>query len=344
MTAERPGVTVVVVAYNDADSLPACIESLAADPLPARIVVVDNASTDTTPGLLADLGSVDPRIETHRSDDNVGYAAAVNGVLPTVDTAYLAVLNADTVPSPGWLGPQLDHLERVSDVAATSPTLTLADGGDLNAAGLDIHVTGLAFNRLLHHPVAEAGDRPAEVPGIQGSAFVISTDVLRSAGGWYAGGFLYHEDAELSWTLRLMGHRLAYVPTPPVRHRYALTMSPEKLFLLERNRWEMLLANTTRGTRWRLAPLLAWTELMMWGYCVLGGGAMLAAKARSYRSVRERSRHVAERRLAIEGLRRVPDRTVLAAMNRSYTWDQLLVLGRRRTSRGRRGGRDLPVR
>jgi hypothetical protein len=120
-------------------------------------------------------------------------------------------------------------------------------------------------------------------------------------------------------------------------------MSPEKLYLLERNRWEMLLANTTSGTRWRLAPLLAWTEAMMWGYCLLGGGAMLAAKARSHRSVRERKALVADRRRTIEALRRVPDAAVLAALRRSYTWDQLLVLGKRGASKGRRGGRDLPV-
>jgi GT2 family glycosyltransferase len=338
------GVTVVVVGFNDADSLPHCVAALAEDPVPARIVVVDNASTDRTPELLDDLEAIDERVETLRSGDNAGYAAAVDAVLPSVETEFLAVLNADTVPSPGWLAPQLAHLERSPDVAATSPTLTLGGGAELNAAGLDIHVTGLGFNRLLHHPVVEAGDRPVEVPGLQGSAFVIRTDVLRSAGGWYAGGFLYHEDAELSWTLRLMGYRIAYVPTPPVEHDYALTMSSKKLFLLERNRWEMLLANTTLRTRLRLAPLLAWTELMMWGYCLLGGGSMLAAKRRSYVAVRQRRALVTERRSAIEALRRVPDATVLGAMRWNYTWDQLLFLGRRRTIRGRRGGRDLPVR
>jgi hypothetical protein len=45
----------------------------------------------------------------------------------------------------------------------------------------------------------------------------------------------------------------------------------------------------------------------------------------------------------IGGLRRVSDRQVLGAFRWNYTWDQLVFVGRRRSSRGRRGGRDMPV-
>ena len=343
MTVGPLDVTVIVVGFNDRDSLPGCVDALTADPAAARIVVVDNASTDGTAEIFGDL-TVDPRVETIRNRENLGYAGAVSAVLPSVTSTYVAVLNADTIPPNGWLTPQLAHLDAHPEVAATSPTVTLMGSGRLNAAGLDVHVTGLAFNRLLHGTVAEAGTTPIEVPGLQGTAFVVRRELLEAGGGWYSQGFLYHEDAELSWTLRLMGYRIAFVPTPPVEHRYALTMSPEKLFLLERNRWEMLLANTGLGTRLRVGPLLLWTELMMWGYCLTRGGSMLGAKWRSYRSVGQRRQIIAERRAVIAGLRRVDDREVLRALRWNYTWDQLLSVGRRPPTQGRRGNRDLPVR
>jgi GT2 family glycosyltransferase len=253
------------------------------------------------------------------------------------------VLNADSVPSAGWLAPQIAYLDAHPQVAATCPTVALAGTDRLNAAGLDIHVTGLGFNRKLHNPVAAVDAQPVEVPGLQGGAFVIRRDALESIGGWYPGGFLYHEDVELSWTLRLMGYRIAFIPTPQVDHHYSLTMSPEKLFLLERNRWETLLANTRWSTRLVISPLLLWTEFMMWTYCASRGRAMLRAKGRSYASIRQRRSIVARRRTAIGELRRVSDWKVLGAFRWNYTWDQLVFVGRRRASAGRRGGRAMPI-
>lgn len=343
MSSRPLDVTVVVVGYNDRESLPTCVAALAADPAAARIVVVDNASADGTSEIFDSLRSLDLRVETIENPENVGYAAAVDGVLPSITSGYVAVLNADSVPSTGWLGPQVAYLDAHPQFAATSPTVTLAGTERLNATGLDIHVTGLGFNRRLHSPVDAADVKPTEVPGLQGGAFVVRRDALEAAGGWYAEGFLYHEDVELSWTLRLMGYRIAFVPTPRVDHHYSLTMSPEKLFLLERNRWETLLANTNWTTRFAISPILLWTELMMWSYCALRGRSMLAAKKRSYTSIGTRRDIVAKRRSAIRGLRRVSDWRVLSAFSWNYAWDQLMFVGRRRTSAGRRGGRDMPV-
>lgn len=343
MTGEPLDVVVVVVGYNDRETLPACVAALAEDPAAARIIIVDNASTDGTADTFGDIRSLDDRVETVENPENVGYAGAVDGVLSSIDAHYVAVLNPDAVPTPGWLSPQVAYLDTHPQVAATCPTVVLAGTDHLNAAGLDIHVTGLGFNRRLHQPTQDAEREPTPVAGLQGGAFVVRREALEAAGGWYSGGFLYHEDVELSWTLRLLGYRLAFVPTPRVDHDYALTMSPEKLFLLERNRWEMLLANTRRSTRVVLAPLLVWTEMMMWTYCVSRGRAMVAAKKRSYSSIRQRRAVVQRRREAINRMRVVSDWEVLRALNWNYTWDQLVFVGKRRSTQGRRGGREMPT-
>lgn len=344
MNARTLDVTVVVVGYNDRDSIPICVSALANDPAADRIIVVDNASTDGSSAVIDELGSLDPRIEIVENATNVGYAGAVDGVLRSITTRYVAVLNADSIPSTGWLDPQIAYLDTHPGVAATCPTVTLSGTDRLNAAGLDIHVSGLGFNRLLHSSVEAVETQPVEIPGVQGGAFVIRRSALDAAGGWYSGGFLYHEDVELSWTLRLLGYSIVFVPTPRVEHDYALTMSPEKLFLLERNRWETLLANTRWTTRIAISPFLLWTEVLMWTYCASKGRTMLASKKRSYRSIRQRRTIIAMRRKAIDELRRVSDWKVLGAFRWNYTWDQLVLVGRRRTSRGRRGGREMPVR
>ena len=343
MNSGMLSVTVVVVGYNDRESLPTCVAALAADPAAARIVVINNASTDGTSEVMGNLQALDRRVETVENPTNVGYAGAVDGVLPSITTDYLAVLNADSVPTTGWLRPQIAYLDAHVQFAATCPTMALAGTEQLNATGLEIHVTGLGFNRRLYSAVDAAEAQPVEVPGLQGGAYVVRRAALEAAGGWYPAGFLYHEDVELSWTLRLMGYSIAFVPTPRVDHRYSLTMSPEKLFLLERNRWETLLANTSWTTRLAISPLLLWTELMMWTYCASRGRSMLAAKKQSYTSIGKRRNIIARRRSVIRSLRRVSDWHVLRAFSWNYAWDQLVVVGRRRTTVGRRGGRDMPV-
>ena len=201
----------------------------------------------------------------------------------------------DVVVSPGWLDPLISFLEATPDAGAVCPLIVLeSDPGRINAAGQNVHVTGLGFNRWLEQPRERAGAGPFRVSGLHGAAFLIRRDLFESIGGWDESGFLYHEDVELSWLLRLAGREIYCVPASTVSHDYHLTMFPHKLFLLERNRWSMLLANTrARRPGSRSRPCSPLTELMMWGYCLLRGPAFLRAKLDSYRWIsgnRERIR------------------------------------------------------
>ena len=49
--------TVVVVTWQGAELLPTCLDSLAAQTMPHRVLVVDNASTDGTAETLCDTTS-----------------------------------------------------------------------------------------------------------------------------------------------------------------------------------------------------------------------------------------------------------------------------------------------
>ena len=336
-------VTVVVVVYNGESTIGPCLEALLDDPGAQRIVVVDNASTDGGAAVAAAMADGEDRLALIRSDRNLGYAGGVNRALAGISTEYVAVINQDCVAEPGWLDSLAAYLDNNPGAAAANPLLLLKGDGRLNAAGLDVHVTGLGFNRLLHSDRETAGHRPQTVSGLQGTAFVIRRDILEEMGGWNEGGFLYHEDVEISWTLQLMGYRVGFVPGAVVWHDYYLTMSPEKLYLLERNRWAMLLANTRLATRLGLVPMLALTELGMWAYCLTRGRSFLTAKARSYRWIAANATQIRNRRAQVARLRQRSDWDVLRRLRWNYTWDQLWVLRRERGARGRRGGGSLPT-
>lgn len=98
-----PLATVVIVNYNGAHLLPACLAGLAGQDLPVesfRTVVVDNASVDGSTDLLArDY----PGLQVLASPTNTGFAGGNNLALRQVTTPYAVLLNNDAIPEPDWL-------------------------------------------------------------------------------------------------------------------------------------------------------------------------------------------------------------------------------------------------
>lgn len=339
---ETPLVTVVVVNYNGQEHLDESLSALCADRSFPRteILVVDNASTDGSLEIAQGFAvrqtsevfkTSELSLRVLRSPVNRGYAGGVNLSVGRARGKYLAVLNMDVTVSPGWLVHMIGFLEAHPEVGAASPLIVLAGDEQLvNAVGQDIHVTGLGFNRGLSRPRSDVGLEPVRVSGIHGGAFVIRRALLEQMGGWDESGFLYHEDVELSWLLRLMGHDLYCVPRSVVRHNYVLTMYPEKLFLLERNRCAMLLAQLETASLFLLAPFLVFTEALMWCYCLLRGRAFLKAKAASYRWLIRQRNQIRTRKAFVRSIRRRSDLQVLAGSAWGYAWDQFLTLGRER--------------
>jgi len=159
----------------------------------------------------------------------------------------------------------------------------------------------------------------------------------------YSGGFLYHEDVELSWALRLAGYEISHVPTPPLLHDYELTMSPEKLFLLERNRLEMLSADLELMTKILLTPVILATEIAVWLYAIRKRSGLVGAKLRSYRSFVERRPLHRTRRQEVRSFRLISDRGLLRTMQWRYPRSQTGALHRGATTAGRRGDREMPT-
>jgi hypothetical protein len=91
------GVTAIVVTHNSGDAIGVCLDSLRGQ---ARLIVVDNASTDET------LQEVQrrPWAELISNHDNRGFAGAVNQAAAVTGDRFLLILNPDAVVT-GELAP-----------------------------------------------------------------------------------------------------------------------------------------------------------------------------------------------------------------------------------------------
>ena len=97
-----PLATVVIVNWNGAHLLPACLDALAKQDVPFAFDtwVVDNASKDDSVELLT---SRYPSVRVLSAPGNLGFAGGNNFALREVTTPYAVLLNNDAVPEPDWL-------------------------------------------------------------------------------------------------------------------------------------------------------------------------------------------------------------------------------------------------
>jgi GT2 family glycosyltransferase len=245
--------TVVVVTWRGHSLIGRCLDALAAQTCPHRVLVVDNDSTDGTAGKLA-AHSLRP--DVLRMTRNLGYAGALDAALPQVSTSFMAWLNDDAQPEPGWLAALEQALDDDGRAAAAASVLHAGDG--------TVTSTGVALTRIGYGRDA-LGERPF---GFCGGAALLRTAALRTAGGVPGALFCYYEDTDTSWRLRLAGYRVLAVPGARVQHvggASARHGTPSFHRWNERNRLLVLLRCAPAGVAAReLARFAGLTLVLPW--------------------------------------------------------------------------------
>jgi len=183
----------------------------------------------------------------------------------------------------------------------------LHDEPDLiNTSATTLNFLGIGWCRDYRRDRAAA--RAGDIPIVSGAAFAMRRQTFLDVGGFDENYFMYHEDVDLSWRLRLAQGRLVLAPASVIYHKYRFVRQAQKNYFLERNRLATLFKNCHLATLALFVPALVMTEI---GICLLAARqGWLGAKLSGYRDlVRMASSIVRKRRLA-QALRRLPDRAV----------------------------------
>ena len=208
MTA--PAIGVLMAVRDGAGHLAETIANLEAQADPGggiEFVVIDDASSDATPRLLADWAARDGRVRIVAAEAPMGLARALNLGLETVRAPLLARADADDLYAP-------DRLARQAAAFRADPSLDVLSTGYVriddtgNELGAVVPVTGpeiirfrmLWTNSLLH-------------PGVMARA-----EALRATGG-YDPAFWTAQDSDLWARMAAAGARLDNLAAPLVRYR-----------------------------------------------------------------------------------------------------------------------------
>jgi hypothetical protein len=264
---------IVLVAYDNGDSIGRLLEALAGEKRPGdRIVLVDNHPAHAC----ADLAEKSAGVDLVIRSQNVGFGAGCNQGAAAVEdqVELLLFLNPDSEPEPGAIT-RLREGGR-EEWAAWSGLLLLPDGR-INAAGNTVHVSGLSW--CSGYGEEPSGYRPPARVALSGADMVVRVEAWKRLGGFAPDYFLYYEDTDLSFRLRSLGLELGIVPEARIRHAYEFDKSRQKWFFLERNRYVFILRTWPLSLLVVLAPLFVVTELGLWLVSVFQGRLLIRLRA-----------------------------------------------------------------
>jgi glycosyltransferase involved in cell wall biosynthesis len=269
--------SVIIASRNRASSLARALEQVGAEAkrLGARIIVVDNGSTDETPQVLKRLSLSLPL--TVILETTPGKSGALNRALEMADTDFLLFTDDDMTFAPDWIEQLTGAAERWPEHGIFCGPILLDLPGELPE-----HVRGHEFLRTAYCLL----EAPAEEGPIAGNPYGGNFAVRRSV----VGGERFHhqfgagrndptgEDTHFLIRMRSRGGAAVCVPGAWVRHRIEPHQFEES-WLFERSfragREWALLQRDSSSVRLSGVPRHLWRRLVeakvaLWRQAVLG--------------------------------------------------------------------------
>ncbi len=239
-------VSIVIVSFNTAHELIACLESIerCAAAIPHEIIVVDNASSD---GSADAVRAQFPTVRVIANQDNLGFPKANNQALPLVRGEYVFFLNPDSELQPGTLERLLAELEGAPGRAAVGPRVRKGqEFMSRNCArrlptlwselcdSLWLHLIFPRSGRFAwKYYGAWDGTSDRDVECLLGAAMLCRTAQVRALGGFDEAVPLYLDDMDLCKRLGALG-QLRYVSAATVLHHYSVSTKKQPSPLIRR--------------------------------------------------------------------------------------------------------------
>lgn len=320
VSGAAPRVAVVYLSYNTRpyiDEVVVSVERLNYPRDHVEFVIVDNASPDGSAEVIRDTvvpksGQSLPKVTFFPNPTNDGFAEGNNiGMRYALKAGfdYVYLLNNDAKFHPDALGEAVRLAESDKTIGAVQSLMLLwQDPSRVNSTGGMVHFLGFGFvrdnGRLLKDITVCDGE---EIAYASGAAVLYRASVLQEVGLLDKFLFLYHEDLELGWRIRLAGYRNVVSTESIVYHKYEFKRSITKFYWMERNRILVHASHLKVGTLLLIAPFLFGLELALLAFAVKGG--WVKEKLRVYAAFLKPStwKYVAGKRRESSILRKVND-------------------------------------
>lgn len=241
----KPNIWAVIVTYQAEPWIHDLLTSIESSTTPVSVVVVDNASSDST---LAIIRHSFPDVDLLAQNENHGFGVGNNiGISHALGRGadYVYLVNQDAIVPEDSVEKILDVMERHSNIGVASP-LHISKEGQLDRK------TFVGFTREYAYEFLSdaATNRPIkdyyEVRGVNAAAWFFRRRTLERVGGFDPMYFMYWEDID-------MINRLAY-------HQECFALVPNSRFIHLRQ--SVTAPKQNWKTRYKKARALARAEML----------------------------------------------------------------------------------
>ncbi len=214
-------IAAIIVSYQSASTLDACLTRLRAAQDIAEIRVVDNNSDDGTLEIVQRHASADPRLHFIANPDNPGFAAANNQGVADSRAPWLAFINPDLMVDVDTLAQLRQRGEALGDCLLGVEQVDEAGVPDAAVRRRDPDFAAMLRNpgqgAKLALPV-DPTQTLQRVPALSGALLLMPRALFDRIGGWDAGYRLHAEDLDLCRRAREAGAVVAIANDLRVTH------------------------------------------------------------------------------------------------------------------------------
>ena len=214
--------SVVILNYNVSHFLELCLVSVkeAIQGLEAEIIVVDNASPDSSCDMVAQRF---PEVTLIRNSENVGFAKANNQGVAAAHGVYVCILNPDTVVPESIFKDLLQFAAPKEKLGLIGCRLIDGNGQFLPESKRSVPTPIVSLKKFMGKSeayyaslVGENDIAPVDI--LVGAFMFVRKEVYREVGGFDERYFMYGEDIDLSYTVSQAGYTNYYYGEASVIH------------------------------------------------------------------------------------------------------------------------------
>ncbi len=321
-----PKIAIIYLSYGSHEFLDLFLESLRSITYPKdrlQVLIIDNPhpqkgwiEKEVKEKFLPLSGKELPNIVYLKQEKNIGFAGGNNvGFKWVTDNGfpYVFLHNPDACATPGSLETMIEIMEKDKSIVLAQPFIKLYPEKDLvNTTGNKYHYLGFGYCGDFRKKVDTIVKDNIKEPGfVSGAALLGRVDFLKEYGGLDEDYFAYHEDLELSLRAKMLGYKIAVVPEAVFYHQYEFSRNKNKYFLMERNRWIVLLTYYKWLTLILLLPILLVSEIGLLFISLLSGWFFQKMKAGYWFLHFKNLKLVWQKRKKIQKIRKISDKQLL---------------------------------
>jgi GT2 family glycosyltransferase len=245
----KPMVSALIVSHNVKDLLLQCLRAFyATSDVPVEVVVVDNGSTD---GSAAAATAEFPKATVLLEQKNLGYGRAANIGLERCQGRFVLLLNPDATVDPQAVGRLSDFLMTRPEAGAVGPRLLMPDGSLDPDCRRSFPVPRTLFYRTVglsrlfpksprfgrHNMGHVDASDVHEMDAGTADCLLLRKAAIDRIGFFDPRYFMFGEDIDLCYRLKLGGWKVFYLPTArATHHKRAATTKAQREALYQRHR------------------------------------------------------------------------------------------------------------